>query len=64
MVYYPSNARYEKANLFRVSVAFNRKTEPDLVAQIEAQQNKAGYLKQLVKDDIERNGDAQEESKG
>lgn len=58
LVYYKSNAKYEKENLLRVLVKFNRKTEPDLVERMESQENKAGYLKRLVKDDIER--DAQE----
>lgn len=58
MVYYESNAKYEKENLLRVMVKFNRKTEPELVERMESQENKAGYLKRLVKDDIER--DAQE----
>lgn len=58
LVYYESNAKYEKENLLRVMVKFNRKTEPELVERMESQENKAGYLKRLVKDDIER--DAQE----
>ena len=58
LVYYKSNAKYEKENLLRVLVKFNRKTEPELVERMESQENKAGYLKRLVKDDIER--DAQE----
>ena len=61
MVYYPTNARYEKENLLKVSVAFNRKTEPELVAKMEEQEHKASYLKRLVKEDIEREGNAQEE---
>lgn len=59
MVYYESNARYEKENLLRVMVKFNRKTEPDLVERVESQENRAGYLKRLVKEDIERGSNAQ-----
>lgn len=62
MTYYPSNAKYERENLLRVMVKFNRKTEPELVERIESQENKAGYLKSLVKSDIER--DAQENEEG
>lgn len=54
MVYYPSNARYEKKNLVKVVTAFNRKTEPELVKRIEQEENKAGYIKRLVREDIER----------
>lgn len=60
MVYYESNARYEKENLLRVLVKFNRKTEPDLAERVESQENRAGYLKRLVKEDIERESDAQD----
>ena len=54
MVYYPSNARYKKKNLVKVVTAFNRKTEPELVKRIEQEENKAGYIKRLVREDIER----------
>ncbi len=53
-MYYPSNARYEKKNLVKVVTAFNRKTEPELVKRIEQEENKAGYIKRLVREDIER----------
>ena len=60
MTYYPSSAKYEREKLLRVMVKFNRKTEPELVERMESQENKAGYLKRLVKEDLEREGDAQE----
>ena len=60
MAYYPSSAKYERDNLLRVMVKFNRKTEPELVERVEEQDSKAGYLKRLVKEDIEREGNAQE----
>lgn len=60
MAYYPANQRYERDTLLKVSVAFNRNTEPELVAKVEEQESKAGYLKRLVKEDVEREGDAQE----
>lgn len=58
MVYYPTNQRYERDTLLKVSVAFNRNTEPELVERVERQENKAGYLKRLVKEDVERDGNA------
>ena len=60
MTYYPSSAKYEREKLLRVMVKFNRKTEPELVERMESQENKAGYLKRLVKEDLERESDAQE----
>lgn len=59
MTYYQSSAKYEKEKLLRVMVKFNRNTEPDLVERVESQENRAGYLKRLVKEDIERDGNAQ-----
>lgn len=63
MTYYPTNSRYEKENLLRVLVKFNRKTEPELVERVEGKLNRAGYLKQLVKEDIQRERDAQGQDK-
>lgn len=60
MTYYPSNRRYEREKLLKVTVAFNRSTEPDLVERMEEQDSKAGYLKRLVRDDIGRGGGAPE----
>ena len=54
MVFYPANARYQREKLLRVTVNLNRKTEPELVDRIEQQENKAGYIKRLILEDIER----------
>lgn len=54
MVYYPANKRYEKKNIVKVTVGFNRSTEPELTARVEAENNKAGYLKRLVQEDVDR----------
>lgn len=61
MTYYKSAAKYEREKLLKVLVKFNRNTEPDLVAHMEEQPNRAGYLKRLVKEDLERGGNAQQE---
>lgn len=47
--------RYKKENILTIWLKLNRKTEPELVKQIEKQQNKNGYLKSLIKRDIEEN---------
>lgn len=54
MVTYPSKKRYDKENIVRVSVGFNRKTEPELVARVEEEENKAGYIRSLVQQDVDR----------
>lgn len=54
MPWYPSNEKYAKKNLVAVRVAFNRKTEPELVERIEREPKKATYIKRLVREDVER----------
>ena len=55
MSYYPANKRYEKSTIRKVLVAFNRNTEPDLLEWIESIENKSGYIKRLIREDMERN---------
>ena len=55
MPYYPANKRYEKSTIRKVPVAFNRNTEPDLLEWIESIENKSGYIKRLIREDMERN---------
>ncbi|WP_251178088.1 hypothetical protein [Adlercreutzia agrestimuris] len=54
MTYYPANKRYEAKALRKMTIAFNRNTESDLLEWIESQENKAGYIKQLIREDMER----------
>lgn len=54
MTYYPTNYRYDKANRIKVNVGFNRKTEPKLTEWMEGKENKAKYLKDLAREDMER----------
>lgn len=54
MAYYPSNAKYERENLVAVRVAFNKRTEPELVERIEREDNKAGFIKRLMREAIRR----------
>lgn len=57
---YPSKQRYDKRTLVKTTVSFNRNTEPELAAFFEKKENKAGYLKSLVKEDYERQNDTKE----
>ncbi|MBO7663422.1 MAG: hypothetical protein J6U01_08620 [Clostridia bacterium] len=47
-------AAYEKDNLRQIRLKINRKTEPDLLAWIEKQNNIQGYIKRLILEDMER----------
>lgn len=47
-------AQYEKENLRQIRLKINRKTEPELLEWIEKQDNIQGYIKQLIREDMER----------
>lgn len=54
MTIYPSKKRYDKKTLVKASVAFNRNIEPELCLWFEKKENKAGYIKELVRADFEK----------
>ena len=45
---------YEKENLRQIRLKINRKTEPELLEWIEKQDNIQGYIKQLIRENMER----------
>ena len=51
---------YEKENLRQIRLKINRKTEPDLLAWVEKQENVQGYIKELIRKDMEQ-AEGQEE---
>ena len=51
---YPSKKRYDAKTIVKVTVGFNRNTEPELVERIEQEESKATFLKQLVREQVER----------
>ena len=54
-------AQYEKENLRQIRLKINRKTEPDLLAWIEKQDNIQGYIKELIRKDMEQAEEKNEE---
>ena len=44
--------QYQKDNIVRVVVKLNRKTDGDIIAELEKQSNRQGYIKQLIRDSI------------
>ena len=54
MVQYPAQKRYHEKNILHVGINFNRATEPELVEKMESVKNRSAYIKDLVRDDIER----------
>ena len=53
-------ANYEKENLRQIRLKINRKTEPDLLAWVEKQENVQGYIKELIRKDMEQGKEEQE----
>lgn len=49
-----ATAKYNKANTKQYQIRLNLKTDSDLIAKIESVPNKLGYIKQLIRDDIQR----------
>lgn len=52
-----ANARYAKTNMKQVKLTLNKNTDADILARLDACPNIAGYIKQLVRADIEAKPD-------
>ena len=49
-----SDYNYEKNNCTRVSIKLGNKTDADIIERLNNQENKQGYVKELIRRDIER----------
>ena len=47
-----ANAKYDKKNTKQLILKLNLKTDADILAHLEAQDNKQGYIKELIRKDI------------
>ena len=43
---------YDRESTRQIKFKFNLKTDADILAQLDSQQNKQGYIKQLIREDI------------
>lgn len=48
--------RYAKNHTKCFTLRFMKNTEPELIAWLDAQPNKAGYIKRLMREDMARAG--------
>jgi len=46
--------RYDAKNIVRFSLKINRKTDADILAKLDAVDNKQGYIKALIRADLAR----------
>ncbi len=51
---YAANAKYLKEHTKRYVINVGLNTEQDIYERLEQKDNKAGYIKQLIRDDIEK----------
>ena len=58
--YIGASAKYDAANTTSVRLKMNINTELDIIERLEEVGNKNGYIKQLIREDIERNKERKE----
>lgn len=46
--------KYNKEHTKQVTLRLNRRTEADIIERLEAMENKQGYIKGLIRADMER----------
>ena len=46
--------RWQAQNMVKFTLKVAKKTEADILAQLEKQENKSGYIKTLIRKDIEK----------
>lgn len=51
---YAANNKYNKANTTAFTIRMMNKTDSDIIAWLNAQPNKAGYIKSLIRADMQK----------
>lgn len=46
--------KYNAAHTVQIPMRFNKKTDSDIIAKLEKVGNKQGYIKQLIRQDIQK----------
>ena len=49
-----ANAQYDKQNTTGLYLKLNKNTDIDIIERLSAQENKQGYIKLLIRDDIKK----------
>ena len=50
---YAAQEKYHKAHTQSITIRLMKSTEQDIISKLEKQPNKAGYIKNLIRKDIE-----------
>lgn len=48
-----ANAKYDKANTKQIVIKLNIRTDKDILERLQSVGNKQGYIKELIRKDIE-----------
>ena len=52
---YRASQKYRREKCRKIQIELNKVIDADILEWLDAQPNKQGYLKQLIRDDIARN---------
>lgn len=47
-------AKYEAENIKQIKLKLNRRTDADILAKLEAEENVQGYIKRLIREDMKK----------
>jgi trehalose/maltose hydrolase-like predicted phosphorylase len=51
-----ANMKYNEKNTTQIKFSFNNKTDADVIAKLRSVPNKQGYVKELIRRDINEGG--------
>ena len=49
-----AQAKYDKANTTQIILKLNKKTDADILEKLQGVDNRQGYIKELIRQDLER----------
>lgn len=49
-----ASSKYDAANTIQIKLKLNKTTDADIIEQLQAQSNKQGYIKELIRNDISK----------
>lgn len=53
---YRASQKYQKEKCRKITLLLNKRIDEDILVWLDSQDNKSGYLKKLIRADMERNG--------
>lgn len=53
---YRASQKYQKEKCRKITLLLNKRIDEDILVWLDSQGNKSGYLKDLIRADMERNG--------